>query len=91
MAKLNKLKKTDQQVVDEFYELGKQIKNWFDDNPDRFEIGDRVQVIEQESIVGTIIKKDKNKNVVLDDDNSWCEENEDATLIYKDYELTKTK
>ena len=66
-----------------------------------FEIGDRVQVIEyytwlgktytQESIVGTIIRKDKNKNVVLDDDNSWCEENEDATLIYKDYELTKIK
>ena len=56
-----------------------------------FEIGDRVQVIDQESIVGTIIRKDKNKNVVLDDDNSWCEENEDATLIYKDYELTKIK
>ena len=56
-----------------------------------FEIGDRVQVIEQESIIGTIIRKDKNKNVVLDDDNSWCEENEEATLIYKDYELIKIK
>ena len=40
-----------------------------------FEIGDRVQVIGQECIKGTIIRKYKYKNVVLDDDRSWCEEN----------------
>jgi hypothetical protein len=55
----------------------------------KFEIGDRVRVKEQESIVGTIIRKDENKYVVLDDDTSWAEENEEATLIYKNYELEK--
>tara|TARA_R100001244_G_scaffold131803_1_gene105833 strand:+ start:225 stop:410 length:186 start_codon:yes stop_codon:yes gene_type:complete len=54
-------------------------------------IGDKVRVKDQESIVGTIIRKDNNKYVVLDDDTSWAEENEEATLIYKDYELIKTK
>ena len=54
-------------------------------------IGDKVRVKDQESIVGTIIRKDNNKYVVLDDDTSWAEENEEGTLIYKDYELTKTK
>jgi|10_taG_2_1085330.scaffolds.fasta_scaffold34307_8 hypothetical protein len=61
------------------------------DKQETFEIGDRVQVIGQECIKGTIIRKYKYKNVVLDDDSSWCEENEEPTLIYKDYELTKTK
>ena len=58
----------------------------------KFEIGDRVKVKEQESIVGTIIRKVglcKSKYVVLDDDTSWAEENEEATLIYKNYELEK--
>ena len=52
------------------------------------EIGDRVKVIDQD-ITGTIIRKDGVKNVLLDDDTSWAEEGEEATLIYKDYELEK--
>tara|TARA_R100000781_G_scaffold113020_1_gene80847 strand:+ start:516 stop:686 length:171 start_codon:yes stop_codon:yes gene_type:complete len=50
------------------------------------EIGDKVKVIGQD-IFGTIIRKEKNKYVILDDDDSWQEENHLATLEYKDYEL----
>tara|TARA_R100000234_G_scaffold119841_1_gene103975 strand:+ start:258 stop:431 length:174 start_codon:yes stop_codon:yes gene_type:complete len=52
------------------------------------EIGDKVKVIGQD-IFGTILRKDKNKYIILDDDDSWQEENHLAELEYKDYELKK--
>ena len=52
------------------------------------EIGDKVKVIGQD-IFGTILRKDKNKYIILDDDDSWQEENCLAELEYKDYELKK--
>ncbi len=55
----------------------------------KLEVGDTVQVIEQPSIIGIIIRKDGYKNVVKDNDDSWTEENEEPLLIFKDYELTK--
>ena len=46
-------------------------------------IGDRVKVIDQE-ITGTIIGYSVgSKVIVLDDDDSWCEKNEEATLIFR--------
>jgi len=46
-------------------------------------IGDRVKVIDQE-ITGTIIDYDVwNKVVILDDDDSWCEENEEPRLVFR--------
>ena len=46
-------------------------------------IGDRVKVINQK-ITGTIIGYSVgSKVIVLDDDDSWCEENEEATLIFR--------
>ena len=46
-------------------------------------IGDRVKVIDQE-ITGTIIDYDVwNKVFILDDDDSWCEENEKPTLVFR--------
>ena len=46
-------------------------------------IGDRVKVIDQE-ITGTIIDYDVwNKVVILGDDDSWCEENEEPRLVFR--------
>ena len=46
-------------------------------------IGDRVKVIDQE-ITGTIIDYDVwNKVVILDDDDSWCEEDEEPRLVFR--------
>tara|TARA_R100001510_G_C7601988_1_gene168287 strand:+ start:440 stop:625 length:186 start_codon:yes stop_codon:yes gene_type:complete len=58
---------------------------------EELQIGDKVQVIEQPSIIGIIIRKDGYKNIVKDNDNSWVEENEEPLLMFKDYELTKIK
>ena len=57
----------------------------------KFTIGDRVKVIDQD-ITGTIIRYDcGNKVVILDDDNSWQEENEEASLVYRQTELEEIK
>jgi len=46
------------------------------------DIGDRVKVIDQE-ITGTIIRYDcGNKVVILDDDDSWQDEGEEASLVF---------
>jgi len=51
------------------------------------DIGDRVKVIDQE-IVGTIIRYDVgNKVVILDDDDSWQEEDCEPSLIYHKSDL----
>jgi hypothetical protein len=50
-------------------------------------IGDKVKVIDQD-IIGTIIRYDcGNKVVILDDDNSWQDENEEPSLVYSKSEL----
>ena len=54
-----------------------------------FTIGDRVKVIDQD-ITGKIIRYSSgNKLVILDDDDSWQDENEEATLEYRERELEK--
>jgi len=54
-------------------------------------IGDRVKVINQD-IIGTIIRYDcGNKVVILDDDDSWQDENEDPSLVYSKSELEVLK
>ena len=53
----------------------------------RFRIGDKVRVIDQD-IIGTVIRYDcGNKVVILDDDDSWQDENEEASLVYRQTEL----
>ena len=55
-----------------------------------FKIGDRVTVIDQPSIIGTIIRYDSgNKVVIRDEDDSWAEEGEDPTLVFRQSELTQ--
>ena len=55
-----------------------------------FKIGDRVKVIDQPDIIGTIIRYDSgNKVVIRDEDNSWAEEGEDPTLVFRQSELTQ--
>ena len=52
-------------------------------------IGDRVKVINQD-IIGTIIRYDcGNKVVILDDDDSWQDENEEPSLEYRESEFEK--
>jgi len=54
---------------------------------DSMKIGDKVKVIGQE-IIGTIIRYDcGNKVVILDDDDSWQDENEEPSLVYSKSEL----
>ena len=54
-------------------------------------IGDRVKVINQD-IIGTIIRYDcGNKVVILDDDDSWQDENEEPSLVYSKSELEVLK
>ena len=53
----------------------------------KMEIGDKVKVINQD-ITGTIIRYDcGNKVVILDDDDSWQEENLEPSLTYSKSEL----
>ena len=53
----------------------------------KFRIGDKVRVIDQD-ITGTVIRYDcGNKVVILDDDDSWQDENEEASLVYRQTEL----
>ena len=55
----------------------------------RFRIGDKVRVIDQD-IIGTVIRYDcGNKVVILDDDDSWQDENEEPSLEYRESELEK--
>ena len=55
------------------------------------EIGDKVKVINQD-ITGTIIRYDcGNKVVILDDDDSWQEENLEPSLTYSKSELEEIK
>ena len=55
----------------------------------KFRIGDKVRVIDQD-ITGTVIRYDcGNKVVILDDDDSWQDENEEASLVYRQTELEK--
>jgi hypothetical protein len=75
-----------QRLIDIYQYWGKESSAYAEGG--EIEIGDRVKVIDQD-ITGTIIRKDGVKNVLLDDDTSWAEEGEEATLIYKDYELEK--
>jgi hypothetical protein len=57
----------------------------------KISIGDRVKVIDQQ-ITGTVIGHDVwNKFVILDDDDSWCEENEEARLVFRSSELIKLR
>ena len=57
----------------------------------KFRIGDKVKVINQD-IIGTVIRYDcGNKVVILDDDNSWQDENEEASLVYRQTELEEIK
>tara|TARA_R100000655_G_scaffold69545_2_gene107749 strand:+ start:192 stop:377 length:186 start_codon:yes stop_codon:yes gene_type:complete len=57
----------------------------------RISIGDRVKVRNQQ-ITGTVIEHDVwNKFVILDDDDSWCEENEEARLVFRLSELIKLR
>ena len=52
-----------------------------------FTIGDRVKVIDQD-ITGKIIRYSSgNKLVILDDDDSWQDENEEPSLVYSKSEL----
>ena len=54
-------------------------------------IGDRVKVINQD-IIGTIIRYDcGNKVVILDDDDSWQDENAEPSLVYSKSELEVLK
>jgi len=54
-------------------------------------IGDRVKVINQD-IIGTIIRYDcGNKVVILDDDDSWQDENQEPSLVYSKSELEVLK
>ena len=57
----------------------------------KFRIGDKVRVIDQD-IIGTVIRYDcGNKVVILDDDDSWQDENEEASLVYRQTELEEIK
>ena len=57
----------------------------------KFRIGDKVRVIDQD-ITGTVIRYDcGNKVVILDDDDSWQDENEEASLVYRQTELEEIK
>ncbi len=57
----------------------------------KFRIGDKVKVINQD-IIGTVIRYDcGNKVVILDDDNSWQDEKEEASLVYRQTELEEIK
>ena len=57
----------------------------------KFRIGDRVKVIDQD-ITGTVIRYDcGNKVVILDDDDSWQDENEEPSLVYSKSELEVLK
>jgi hypothetical protein len=55
----------------------------------KFTIGDRVQVINQPAIVGTVVRYDTgNKYVVLDDDrDEWKEDGEEGCLIFRGEDL----
>ena len=53
----------------------------------KFTIGDRVKVIDQD-ITGTVIRYSSgSKLIILDDDDSWQDENHLATLEYRESEL----
>tara|TARA_Y100000356_G_scaffold123318_1_gene118217 strand:+ start:25 stop:207 length:183 start_codon:yes stop_codon:yes gene_type:complete len=57
----------------------------------KFRIGDRVKVIDQD-ITGTVIKySNGNKLIILDDDDSWQDENHLATLEYRESDLIYEK
>ena len=57
----------------------------------KFRIGDKVKVINQD-IIGTVIRYDcGNKVVILDEDNSWQDEKEEASLVYRQTELEEIK
>ena len=53
----------------------------------KFTIGDRVKVIDQD-ITGTVIRYSSgSKLIILDDDDSWQDENEEPSLVYSKSEL----
>ena len=53
----------------------------------KFRIGDRVKVIDQD-ITGKVIRYGwGTKLVILDDDDSWQDENEEPSLEYRESEL----
>ena len=53
-----------------------------------FELGDRVKVMDQE-IHGEIVRWDGGRAVVLDDDDSWCVDDDDGTLTFSLWDLVK--
>ena len=55
----------------------------------QFKIGDRVRVVDQPSITGTVVRYDVwNKLVILDDDREeWAEEGEEGVLVFRASEL----
>ena len=55
----------------------------------KFSIGDRVKVIDQD-ITGKVIRYGwGTKLIILDDDDSWQDENEEPSLEYRESELEK--